>query len=58
MPNMGSASVCVKNVERLISRCEDILGEKVKIKGQEWRVIKVRHPNLTSVSCCIYSQSM
>ena len=32
---------CVKNVERLVSRCEDILGKKIKIRGQDWRIVKV-----------------
>lgn len=39
--NNGCSSI-VKNVERLISRCEEILGEKLKIRGQQWRVVKVK----------------
>ena len=35
------AGPTMKDVERLISRCEEILGDKLKIRGQEWRIVKV-----------------
>lgn len=38
---VANGVVWVKNVERLISRCEDVLGDKTKIRGQQWRIVKV-----------------
>ncbi|XP_011407764.1 PREDICTED: vesicle transport protein USE1-like [Amphimedon queenslandica] len=35
-----AAGRVMKDVERLISRCEEILGDKLKIRGQEWRIVK------------------
>ena len=41
MGESTGVAVRIKNIERLISRCEDILGGKYKIKGQKWRITKV-----------------
>ena len=38
---LSSVSVRVRNVERLASRCEDILGGTVQFRGQDWKVVKV-----------------
>ena len=38
----SSVPVRVRNVERLASRCEDILGGHTEFRGQDWKVVKVR----------------
>jgi hypothetical protein len=37
---MVSVDVSIRSVERLVSRCEDIFGHKIRVRGENWRISK------------------